>query len=418
MPDTRAHDGSETAMRKPWDPVAEMQAANRALKRTMQRDLEMMSRRQLLRHGGKLVAGASAASILFKAGIPLHASAQMSTPTAADLPQYDGIPENLKGSGEVRVQSWGGAFQDAQREAYFKPFEELSGIKVVESEGPDPSKVKAMVDTGNVEQDIVQMDRAEIILLENQGDYWEPIDYSIFDTDNIDEIHRYKYSVDMLPYSTVIGWRTDVFEEGPQGQADFWNQETFPGPRSTAGGTGGVTPYLEFGFIANGTPMDQIYPMDIDQAYEYFSQIKPNVVKFWEAGAQPAQMLTDKEAVMVHSWNGRMHDVQSQGAPVKVQWNEAELATDVWGIPKGAANAENAQKFAAFITLPVSQARLSYLIPYGSVNKASAALMSPEQLENLPTSPDYLKIQFIRNIDWWVENRDAVVERWNEWILE
>jgi putative spermidine/putrescine transport system substrate-binding protein len=222
----------------------------------------------------------------------------------------------------------------------------------------------------------------------------------------------------MLPYSTVIGWRTDVFEEGPQGQADFWNQDTFPGPRSTAGGTGGVTPYLEFGFIANGTPMDQIYPMDIDQAYEYFSQIKPNVVKFWEAGAQPAQMLTDKEAVMVHSWNGRMHDVQSQGAPVKVQWNEAELATDVWGIPKGAANAENAQKFAAFITLPVSQARLSYLIPYGSVNKASAALMSPEQLENLPTSPDYLKIQFIRNIDWWVENRDAVVERWNEWILE
>lgn len=405
-------------MRKPWDPVAEMQAANRALKRTMQRDLEMMSRRQLLRHGGKLVAGASAASILFKAGIPLHASAQISTPTEAELPQYDSIPENLKGSGEVRVQSWGGAFQDAQREAYFKPFEELSGIKVIESEGPDPSKVKAMVDTGNVEQDIVQMDRAEIILLEKQGDYWEPIDYSLFDTANIDEIHRYKYSVDMLPYSTVIGWRTDVFEEEPKGQADFWNQETFPGPRSTAGGSGGITPYLEFGFLANGTSMDQIYPMDIDKGYEYFSQIKPYVAKFWEAGAQPAQMLTDKEAVMVHSWNGRMHDVQSQGAPVKVQWNEAELATDVWGIPKGAANAENAQKFAAFITLPVSQARLSYLIPYGSVNKASAALMTPEQLEHLPTSPDFLKIQFIRNIDWWVENRDAVVERWNEWILE
>ncbi len=65
-----------------------------------------------------------------------------------------------------------------------------------------------------------------------------------------------------------------------------------------------------------------------------------------------------------------------------MQWNEAELATDVWAIPKGAANAENAQKFAAFITLPVSQARLSYLIPYGSVNKASAELMTPEQLEN------------------------------------
>jgi hypothetical protein len=25
---------------------------------------------------------------------------------------------------------------------------------------------------------------------------------------------------------------------------------------------------------------------------------------------------------------------------------------------------------------------------------------------------------FIRDIQWWVDNRDAVLERWNEWILE
>ena len=68
-------------------------------------------------------------------------------------------------------------------------------------------------------------------------------------------------------------------------------------------------------------------------------------------------MLTDNEVVMAHSWNGRTHAIIQEGAPVSVQWNEAELATDVWAIPKGAANAENAQKFAAFITLPVSQAR-------------------------------------------------------------
>ena len=68
------------------------------------------------------------------------------------------------------MQSWGGAFQDAQREAYFKPFQELSGITVVESEGPDLSKIKAMVDTGNVEQDVVQLDRSDVILLEKQGD--------------------------------------------------------------------------------------------------------------------------------------------------------------------------------------------------------------------------------------------------------
>ena len=70
-------------MRRPWDPIAEMQAANRALKRTMLRDLEQMSRRELMRRGGRLTAGASAAAILFQAGIPLYAGAQDSTPTAA-----------------------------------------------------------------------------------------------------------------------------------------------------------------------------------------------------------------------------------------------------------------------------------------------------------------------------------------------
>ena len=46
------HDGVEAAMRNPRDPIAEMHAANRALKREMLRDLEQMSRRQLLRRGG------------------------------------------------------------------------------------------------------------------------------------------------------------------------------------------------------------------------------------------------------------------------------------------------------------------------------------------------------------------------------
>jgi putative spermidine/putrescine transport system substrate-binding protein len=402
-------------MRNRWDPLEELQAANLALKRTMLRDLDQMSRRQLLRRGGKLVAGASAASILFKSGIPLHASAQAETPP---LPEYGEIPENLKGSGEVRVQSWGGAFQDAQREAYFQPFQELSGITVIESEGPDISKIKAMVDTGNVEQDIVQVDRNNVIILEQEGDYWEPIDYSLFDVDNIAEEHRYTYSVDMLPYGTVIGYRTDAYPEGPQGQADFWNLEAFPGGRATEGGAGGLVPFLEAALIADGVAMDELYPLDIERAYESLGRIKADVVRFWEAGAQPAQMLTDNEAQMVHSWNGRMHAIIQEDAPVAVQWNEAMMATDVWAIPKGAANAENAQKFAAFITLPVSQARLSYLIPYGSVNSASAELMLPEQLEGLPTAPAYKEITFIRNIEWWVENREAVLDRWNEWILE
>lgn len=385
-----------------------------AVRRTALRDLDAMSRRALLKHGGRFAT----AGAMFAAGFPLVASAQESTPAPVELPAVTEIPESLKGSGEVRVASYGGTFQDAQREAYFKPFEQLSGIKVIEAEGPSTAQVKAQVDTGNIEWDVAQFDRAGVINLERKGDYWEEIDYSLFDTANIDEFRRYKYSVDMLPYAQIIGYRTDVFPEGPQGWADFWNTETFPGPRTMISGSGGLLPFLEAALIADGVPMTEIYPIDIERAFASLSKIRDSVVKWWEAGAVPAQMLSDKEAVLAVIWNGRMKALLDAGVPVAPQWNQGGLLTDVWAIPKGAPNKENGQKFAAFITLPIPQARLSKLIPYGSVNNASNQYMTPAELESLITAPAIMEKLFLYNSAWWADNLDTVLNRWNEWILE
>jgi len=380
----------------------------------MLRDLDAMSRRALLKHGGRFAT----AGALFAAGYPLLASAQESSPTPVELPAVTEIPESLKGSGEVRIASYGGTFQDAQREAYFKPFEQLSGIRVIEAEGPSIAQVKAMVDTGNIEWDVAQFDRSSVINLERQGDYWEEIDYSLFDTANLDEYRRYKFSVDMLPYAQIFGYRTDAFPEGPQGWADFWNTEAFPGPRAMIAGTGGLTPDLEAALIADGVPVTEIYPIDIERAFSSLSKIRDSVVKWWEAGAVPAQMLNDNEAVLAQIWNGRLKALLDAGAPVAPQWNQGSLRTDVWAIPKGAPNKDNAQKFSAFITMAIPQARLSKLIPYGSVNNASNQHMTAAELENLITAPPIVDQLFLHDSGWWADNVDTVLNRWNEWILE
>ena len=385
-----------------------------AIRRMALTDLDAMSRRALIKHGGRFAT----AGAMFAAGMPLIASAQESSPTAAlPLPEITEIPENLKGSGEVRVASWGGTFQDAQREAYFLPFQELSGITVVESEGPSSAQVKAMVDTGNVEWDVVQLDRSGVINLGKEGDYWEPIDYSLFDP-AIPEHHRYVHSVDMLPYAQIIGYRTDAFPEGPQNWADFWDAERFPGPRTMISGSGGLTPFLEAALMADGVPKDQLYPIDIERAFTSLSRVREHVVRWWEAGAIPAQMLSDNEAVLAVIWNGRMKALLDAGIPVAPQWNEGGLLTDVWAIPKGADNASNAQKFAAFITMAIPQARLSKLIPYGSVNPGSNQYFSEEELKSFITAPPIIDQLFIYNTEWWAENLDEVLDRWNEWILE
>jgi putative spermidine/putrescine transport system substrate-binding protein len=317
----------------------------------------------------------------------------------------------------VVVASWGGTFQDAQREAYFKPFEELSGIKVVEAEGPSIAQVQAMVDSGNIEWDVVEVGRGDVINLERKGDYWEEMDYSLFDTEHIPEERRYKYSVDMLPYAQIDGYRTDEFPEGPTDWADFWDTETFPGPRTMISGSGGLNPYLEAALMADGVAKEDLYPIDIDRAYESLDKIRDSVVRWWDAGAIPAQMLTDKEAVLAVIWNGRMQALLNEGVPVAPVWNQGGLYTDVWAIPKGAPNAENAQKFSAFITMALPQARLSKLIPYGSVNTDSTQYMTEEEMNGFISGPAISEQLFTVDTQWWADNLDEVLDRWNEWIL-
>lgn len=372
-----------------------------------------LRRRQLIAAAGRFGLGAAAMAAL---------TAPLAFPTAAapatKLPEITSVPDALKGKGEVRVCSYGGAFQAAQREAYFKPFEKLCGVKVIESEGPDIAKVKAMVDTKSLEWDIVQVDRSSVINLRNKGDYWEPIDYKSFDTANIAPLYRYPYAVDMLPFSQILAYRSDVFTAAqPGGWKDFWDSQKFPGPRALAAGSGGLTPELEFALFAAGVPRDKIYPIDIDAAYASLAKVRPDVVKWWDAGAMPAQMLSDKDIVMGSAWNGRIAAIQAAGAPVKIVWNEGLLKRDAWAIVKGSPNRENAEKFCAFITLPASQARLSMLIPYGFVNSAAESLIPPERLAELPTAKPIARQLLAYDGGWWAKNRDAVVAKWPEFQL-
>lgn len=372
-----------------------------------------MTRRRFLAGAAKLGLTTAAAMALTRSfAMPAFAADE------AALPQITSIPDKLKGTGTVRYCSFGGALQEAQRKAYLKPFEELSGIKVVESEGPDAAKVKAMVDTGNIEWDIYEDDGGSVLNLLKKGDYYEPINYSLFDADNIDTSAKQKFFFNMLPYAQIIAYRKDAFGgKAPQDVKDLWNTEAFPGPRSMQSGGGGLNADLELAAMAAGASPDKLYPIDLDKAFASLAKIKPSVVKWWEAGALPAQLLSDDEVVMATAWNGRIDAIQRNGAPVEIIWKNQLLRNDVWAIPKGAPNRENAQKLGAFITMAAPQARLSMLIPYGFVNKKAEALIPPDRLKVLPTFSEHRSELIDFDTKWWADNYDAITERWNKFIL-
>lgn len=378
-----------------------------------------MSRRQFIARGGLFAVAVGAVGPFLASHRGL---AQEATPASAPageitLPEITEVPEALKGSGEVRVTSSGGAYAEAEKRAYWDPFTELTGIKVVPVEGFSAAQIKAQVDSGNVEWDLVSFDYGNVLNLLKQGDYFEPINYDLIDTENVPEEHRHEFSLGHVAIGTVMNYRTDAFDTPPQSYADFWDLEKFPGPRNWMSGSIGIAPFLEGALLADGVPMNELYPLDIDRALNSLSKIRDSIVKFWESGAQSAQLMADNETVLGVAWNGRIATLEDEGVPVAISWNQAMLSIDNWAILKGAPNAENAMKFMAFGSMAIPQARLSMLIPYGFVNRKAAEYVPEERLARLPTAPQYADKVFISNAEWWAENKDAAIEAWNLWSI-
>ena len=198
----------------------------------------------------------------------------------------------------MRIAGFGGTMNDAQIKAYYEPFEKISGIKVRAFPGSNPTKVKAMVETGNVEWDMAQLSRGSIMNLQKSGDYFEKIDYDIIDPD-VDPAYRFEYGLEMLVWAQVLAYRSDQTKGAvPKGWADFWDTKKFPGDRAMIGTSAGSWPELEFALMAAGVPADKLYPLDIDKGFASYDKIKKSIVKWWDTGAIPIQLLTDREVTM------------------------------------------------------------------------------------------------------------------------
>jgi len=364
-----------------------------------------------LNRRGFLVASAAAA--LGALGGPAIRPARAADPV---LPTVAPIPGSMKGTGSLRVASAGGALSAAERKAIFEPFQAMTGIKIVETEGFSSAQIKSQVDSKSVQWDAVALDYSNIAELQRHGQYFEPVDYDVVKTDGIPKDQTHEFGLGYLLIGTVMTYRTDAFGgKAPQGYVDFWDLSQFPGPRNWMSGSMGIAPFLEGALIADGVAMDKLYPLDIPRAFASLTKIHKSIVKFWDSGAQSAQLMANNETVMGVAWNGRIAPLEEQGAPVRIQWNGAMLSTDNYAVLKGAENRANAMKFLAFLALPEVQARLSMLITYGFTNAHAAEFVPPERLKLLPSA--YLDRSFFSDGLWWIDNKQKAIDAWTEWSL-
>ncbi|WFU11903.1 ABC transporter substrate-binding protein (plasmid) [Rhizobium sp. CB3090] len=320
----------------------------------------------------------------------------------------EAIPENLKGKGEVVVTSGGGTWEDAQKKAFYEPFTRDTGIKVV-LVPEDHSKLLASIQVGQPEADVTSIPGGFLAGFVNKGAVQE-INYGLFDKDTLAAIPdnlKNKYGIGALLYSVGIAYDETRFKDpskAPKNWGDFYNVSAFPGmrtlPKCEKMIDGGM---LEGALMGDGVQPKDVYPIDIDRAFAKVAAIKPNVSRWWTAGAEAPQSLIDGEVDIADAYNGRIFAAKKQGAPLAFSWDQSLLQYDYWVVTKGAPNRDNADKLLAYIAMAKPQAAFAELIGYGPVNKKAYDLIPEDLRKTLPGAPGVAEKQVFQNYAWWNE---------------
>jgi putative spermidine/putrescine transport system substrate-binding protein len=319
----------------------------------------------------------------------------------------------------LTVTSWGGEYQDAQSRAFFEPFERLTGATVVTA-ATDLAALRAQVDSGEVEWDVCDVLFEDVLPLANVG-VIAPIDYDFLDLEDLIPEGIMEHGLASSFYSTILAYWAGLPDDiehvidGPAGWQDFWDLERFPGTRGLHRDPQST---LEFSLIADGVKIEDLYPLDVERALANLDRIREHVMLWWEQGAQPTQMIAGGDVDMVSVWNSRIESIIVDGAPVLTQYNQGAISGDAWVLPNGSPNVDVAYDFLDFASRPETGAAFASLVPFGPVNQRAFEFLEEEHRQRLPTSPEHLPLQFFINREWWFANREAVTERFEEWLAD
>ena len=317
----------------------------------------------------------------------------------------------------ITVNGSGGGLATTITKIYEEPFTKATGIKVKATAPVSLPKLKAMVESGNVEWDMTELGGSDVIEATKHG-WLQPVDWKVVDPDNkLPDIAKRPNAMVTATFSTVLAYRTDKFPAGkqPKTWADFWNVKDFPGPRALQNSPVGN---LEFALLADGVAPDKLYPLDVERAFKSLDRIKSAVTVWWTTGAQHVQLLVDGEVFMTSVWNGRITPLRKEGKPVAISFAGGALQLSYWGIPKGAKHPKEAMQYMKTRLDPVAGVEFVSQVPYPGFIPGLIERLEPAVARDLPTHPDNVAAQYKFDPEWWAERRAALTERWNAWLLQ
>ncbi len=322
---------------------------------------------------------------------------------------------------DFTIASWGGGYQDAQREAFFTPFAEKMGIKVLEDTYLGGwAQFKAMQETANLPWDVVQVETSERIRGCEEGLFTE-LDWSkIGPKEQFVAPAVSDCGLGVVAVSQLVAYNAATIGDAkPTAIADFFDLAKWPAKRGLRSDPKGT---LEFALMADGVAPADVYkvmgtPEGLDHAFAKLDSIKAQI-QWWEAGAQAPEWLVAGDVTMAVAYNGRVSNANKEGHKLEMLWDNNVLYFDSWAIFKDSPHRELAYEFLKVYAEPQREVKFTESYPYGPPNKEATKFLSAQVAAKLPVGQNIATALFTgsaESVDYWLDNLDEITERWTAW---
>jgi len=312
---------------------------------------------------------------------------------------------------EVVLVNFGGVAMKAFDEAYVQPFATQGGRIVLDGSGALNGKILTMVQSGHVTWDICDAGITTLAEL-NPKNALEKIDYSIVARSKVPAEFAYENGVVNYMFSSVMAWDTSKVKETPT-LADFFDLKRFPGRRMMRKDSQAM---IELCLIADGVPIDQLYPLDVKRAFAKLATIKSEVL-YWNSGSESQSLMRDGECVMGLLWHTRANVLKAETkGRIDYSFKGGLLQPGLWVVPKG--NPAGAEAFQAIASMqqPEGQIKLLAAMGNGPSNPAAQSLVPPELRAMNPADPANVAVQAKISADWYIANHSKTYQAYLDFI--
>src|SRR5262249_32381931 len=214
----------------------------------------------------------------------------------------------------------------------------------------------------------------------------------------------------------VMAWdkRQIPDDKAPRTLAEFWDTDRFKGKRSLyAGISDGST--LEMALLADGVPLNQIYPLDVDRALRSLERLGRAHIIWHNTNAEPIQQLTSGAVALANCFNGRVIAANRSGAQLGFTPAYSAVSGNPYCVIASSANKKEAFEYLNYLlNTPKADAEYMQLTNYAIPNTQALKLVPSEILDILPTRAKLRDRAFLKDDAWWAATGSAmadVVER-------